>query len=588
MNRSYSIIVAFALLSVATAGNAIAQTACENGFAGNFGCNEIDLAAHLPVSVLDSSAGARMNDVWGWTDSTTNRNYILAGTTSSTVFVDATNPLTPEILGILPTQTGPSVWRDMKVYADHAFVVSERNGNHGMQVFDLRRLRDVQGAAVIFNPDAVYDGIASAHNIVINEESGFAFIVGASGGGNTCNGGLHMVDISNPQSPTFAGCFADDGYTHDAQCVIYRGPDSDYSGKEICFAANEDTVTLVDVTDKTAPQTIASTGYPQSGYVHQGWLTEDHRYFIQNDETDELIFKGNTRMMIWDVADLDDPELVHIYEGSTTAVDHNLYIVGNLVFASNYNAGLRLIDISDVAQPVEIGYFDTFPPDDLPTFQGAWSNYPFFSNGTVAVTSIYHGLFILRPTLTALPVDIEETFVNLANEGVQMSWQTRYEIGNQGFTVEEMLPHGGSRDLGFLPGTGDSVEPVSYTFLIEDLDPGPHSFRLRMETSGGIPFYSQPVDLIVPAAEGAFLSTPYPNPVTQRSNFTVFVEDSQTLDVGLYNALGQRLQDIYRGTADAGEHVLLNIDGTTLAGGTYYILAKGESFSTATQFVVIN
>ena len=80
-------------------------------------------------------------------------------------------------------------------------------------------------------------------------------------GTNTCAGGLHMIDIRKPRKPKFAGCFAGDGYTHDVQCVSYRGPDGAYGGKEICFAANEDTLTIVDVTDKSDPRMLSRTSY---------------------------------------------------------------------------------------------------------------------------------------------------------------------------------------------------------------------------------------------------------------------------------------------------------------------------------------
>jgi choice-of-anchor B domain-containing protein len=162
------------------------------------------------------------------------------------------------------------------VYADHAFVVSEAPG-HGMQVFDLSELRQVISPPVTFSETAYFDGFGSAQNIVINEDSGYAYGVGT----NTCSGGLHFVDISNPTSPTGDGCFSGDGYTHDAQCVIYNGPDANHQGEEICVNANEETVTIVDVTNKANPIQLSRTGYPNAEYTHQGWLSEDHRYYFK-------------------------------------------------------------------------------------------------------------------------------------------------------------------------------------------------------------------------------------------------------------------------------------------------------------------
>ena len=294
---------------------------------------------------------------------------------------------------------------DIKVYNDHAFIVSDNAGAHGVQVFDLTQLRDVRNAPVTFAETARYDGIFSAHNIVINEETGYAFAVGSSGGGETCGGGLHMINIQDPSNPTFAGCFADPltggsgtGYSHDAQCVVYKGPDGDYRGKEICFGSNETALSIADVTDKDDPVAVSHAAYPNVAYSHQGWLTDDHRYFYMNDEGDEIsgLVEG-TRTLIWDIEDLDDPILLGEYISENRSTDHNLYIRGNLMYQSNYVSGLRIIDISDPANPVQVGYFDTVPwTEDAPGFDGSWSNYPFFESGTIIVTSGSEGLFMLR------------------------------------------------------------------------------------------------------------------------------------------------------------------------------------------------
>mgnify|MGYP002177120463 CR=1 FL=1 len=136
---------------------------------------------------------------------------------------------------------------------NHVFVVSEAS-NHQMRVFNLTRLLNVENPSkdAAFSLDASFGNFGDAHNIVINEDTGFAYIVGSS----TCRGGLYIVNIINPQIPTYACCYSGDGYTHDAQCVTYDGPDTKYMGREICFAANEDYITIVDVNRKTNPRQI--------------------------------------------------------------------------------------------------------------------------------------------------------------------------------------------------------------------------------------------------------------------------------------------------------------------------------------------
>jgi choice-of-anchor B domain-containing protein len=270
-----------------------------------------------------------------------------------------------------------------------------------LQIFDLRNLRKVKNPPVVFEETAHYSGIHSAHNIVINEDTGFAYSVGSSSGGETCGGGLHMIDIRNPTEPVFAGCFTDGstgrrgtGYSHDAQCVIYHGPDSDYRNAEICIGSNETAISISDVTVKGAPVSVSIASYPNAVYAHQGWLTDDHRYFYLNDELDEDAgHVEGTRTLIWDLLDLDDPVLVGQHIASTTETDHNLYVKGNLMYQSNTAAGLRILDISNPEAPFETAYFDTSPVGGRGV---SWSNYPYFKSGVIVVTGGHYGLFVLR------------------------------------------------------------------------------------------------------------------------------------------------------------------------------------------------
>ena len=380
---------------------------CEEGEAGGFTCSEVDLVAFVPVHDLGGERGMIANDLWGWTDPQSGREYAIMGRADGTTFIDLSNPGNPVYLGELPLTEGAitNMWRDIKVYADHAFVVADNAGEHGVQVFDLTQLRDVTAPPVTFEATARYDGINSAHNIVINEETGFAYVVGASGGGETCGGGLHMIDIRDPANPVFAGCFAEagtgnagTGYSHDAQCVVYHGPDGDYTGHEICLGANENALSISDVTDKEAPVSLATESYPNTGYLHQGWISDDHRYFYMNDETDELGGQvSRTRTLVWDIEELGDPVLVKEHFGTTGSSDHNLYVLGDFMYQANYLSGLRILDISDGEAPKEVGFFDTVPfGEDKAGFAGAWSVYPYFQSGLIIVSSIKEGLFVLR------------------------------------------------------------------------------------------------------------------------------------------------------------------------------------------------
>ena len=355
-----------------------------------------------------------------------------------------------------------------------------------MQVFDLTRLREVANPPVVFGETANYQGISNAHNIVINEETGFAFAVGADGGVGTCNeGGLHIIDIREPENPQFAGCFDGDGYTHDAQCVVYRGPDERYAGREICFSSNEDALSLVDVSDKENPALISSQTYVGVGYAHQGWLTEDQRYFISNDELDELERGNNTQSFVWDVRDLKNPILIGIYTGPNPSIDHNLYIRGGFVYEANYTSGLQILSLANVemGELEQVAYFDTYPADDGVRFEGAWSNYPFFESGVVVVSDITNGLFVLRPRLGLLregPVNVvacesgPANFSAVTAEGNHVyQWQVDDGSGFSAVEEGELYSQVNTNELRISAVTED-MQGNRYRIKITDEEGGEH------------------------------------------------------------------------------------------------------------------
>ena len=355
----------------------------------------VDAVVQLPLSSIGGGIG---NDIWGWTDPMTSREYAIMGRSNGTSFVDVTNWQTPVYLGNLPSAAGDSAWRDMKVYSNHAYIVADNTGAHGMQVFDLTNLRGVVSPQT-FAATASYNAFTEAHNIAINEDTGFAYVVGA----DINNRGLHFIDLSNPAVPVGAGGFAADGYTHDVQVVIYNGPDVTHSSKEIAFASNEDTLTIVDVTTKGAPTQVSRTGYTGDQYTHQGWLTEDHKYWIFNDELDERNTSATfTRTHVFDVQDLDNPSYIGFYQHDVVSIDHNLYIHEGLIYEANYTTGMRVlrpVDLSTASFEL-VAYLDTHPPKNTDIdFDGAWGIYPFFDSGTLIISDRNAGLIVTQLTL---------------------------------------------------------------------------------------------------------------------------------------------------------------------------------------------
>ncbi|KAL8672788.1 MAG: hypothetical protein Q9168_002782 [Polycauliona sp. 1 TL-2023] len=286
---------------------------CVNGKSGPYSCDKVDMLSFLSHSQMGSST-KEGNDIWGWT-SPDGREFGAVGQTDGTAFVEIAKGGALKYLGRLPTQTDSSIWRDMKVVNGYVYIGSEA-ANHGLQVFDMRKLLSIKGAPKTFNTGsdltAWYRGFGSSHNIVAHEEKNMVYAVGTSRS-SSCKGGLFMLDVRNPANPTSPGCVSQDGYVHDAQCVIYNGPDTQYLGKEICFNYNEDTLTIVDVTNKASPRQISRTPYAGSAYTHQGWLTsEDMSFLLLDDELDEedgtgVAANGRTTTYIFNITTLASP-----------------------------------------------------------------------------------------------------------------------------------------------------------------------------------------------------------------------------------------------------------------------------------------
>ncbi len=415
------------------------EAPCVEGISsGEYPCSEIDMTAHFGIedfAVLSELTGLPeeesdiifFNDIWGYTDRETRREYALLGINQGMIVIEVTIPSSPEIVGILPTQGYDvfdddifegNTWRDIKVYEGHAFVVSEQE-DQGMQVMDLTTLADVDTSEgpVAFEAVANYDKFSSAHNIAINVDSGFAYAVGT----DTCLGGIEMIDISDPANPVDAGCFKEDGYIHDTQCVIYEGPDERYQGREICFNSAGDpfvlfeepgstAISVIDVTDKANVERLVYLSYGGEalpGYSHQGWLTLDQRYFIHGDELDEdLGSVETTTARLWDMSDLTNPTLVAATTNGNTSIDHNIYTRGNYSIHANYSSGLRIFNTESVGdgELEEVAFFDIRPENDEPDFEGgAWSSYCYFefqSRNSCAVSSIDRGFFLLTPTFS--------------------------------------------------------------------------------------------------------------------------------------------------------------------------------------------
>ena len=373
---------------------------CRDGFAAGFPCRGIDLLAQVSLAELGASgAEIKANKHWGWHDPQSGRDIVLFGLTNATSFVDITDREHPIVLGLLPSHQGVSEYRDMVVNGSYLYVVADTPAQHGLQVFDLTQLRGVPNPPVTFAESAHYAGFVAGHSLWMDQATGYLYVFRSVG--DACQNGVHVVNVQNPLQPTFAGCFGQtDTPLSTGECLVYDGPDHDYHGHEVCFVGSDDNVSIFDVTNKSQPQQVANFTYPGIARAHQGDLTADRRYWLLGDMMDEHHTGNNTRTYAFDISDLDHPVVLGHFSHSTTAIDHDLLIVGTRVFEANWRAGLRILDISSLPglDFRELGYFDTVPDSDSIGHTGAFAPYV-WPDGAITVSDTESGLFILRPAV---------------------------------------------------------------------------------------------------------------------------------------------------------------------------------------------
>ncbi|MBX3359764.1 MAG: choice-of-anchor B family protein [Phycisphaeraceae bacterium] len=448
------------------------------------------LQSWLPLNQF-SGIQVTAADCWGYV-SASGREYAILGLRRGTAFIEVTDPVNPVVVGYIAG--ADSLWHDSTVIGDYAYLVSDQSGN-GVQVVDLRQ---IDNGTVTLAATRSPSGLSTVHTIVSNPASGFLYLCGT----NINNGGLTAMRTTSPGSatnPTIAGAWTT-RYVHEAQVVTYTtGP---YAGREIafCFTGgpyngnNQTGLDIVDVTNKSNMFTVGSLAYPGVRFCHQGWLSDDKRYLYINDELDEQL--GSVPVMttrVIDVSNLSAPTVAATFSNGKPSVDHNLYVKGNMIFEGNYRSGLRVFDATNPLAPVEVAYFDTFPENDYANYNGVWGNYPFFPSGTIAISDIERGLFLLRmdpDTVTMTypngqpdtvqPTVPAEVIVQINTTGAQIddsSVALMASIDGGPYTPRGMIPIGGARYRGTLP-------PATCGASIR--------YYIRAKTTSGTGFLSPP------------------------------------------------------------------------------------------------
>ena len=321
----------------------------------------------IPTSAYNNT----YNEVWGFVQD--GREYAVIGSTAGTHIFDLTSPVSlPLVPLFVPgSSQGPHlVHRDYHDYEGYLYIVADEGNNSTLKVLDLSFLPD--SVSVVYNSNSLF---TTAHNIFIDSATARMYACGP----NFTD--IEIISLADPENPTLLLHYDGVGYVHD----VYVHNDTAF------LNAGANGLHIVDFSDINNPQTLGSlTQYPQKGYNHSGWISEDGNSYFFADENHGYKMKS---------IDISDYGNIGVIDTFFSAVDqmsmpHNLIVKGNYLYVSHYHDGLQIFNITDPSNVIIAGHYDTYLPNDHISYRGAWGVYPFLPSGLVLVSDMQTGLYV--------------------------------------------------------------------------------------------------------------------------------------------------------------------------------------------------
>ncbi len=342
--------------------------------------------AQLNVNFLGRLAynmqpGQRLSNISGFADAVGNE-YALVGAPGGLSIVDVTNPATPVQLFLVPTQgaTGnQNNWREIKTIGNYAYVTTEAGG--GLQVVDLSNLPASVNHINWTGDGTIAGNLGRIHALHVDND--YAYLYGPSG---LANGGIIIVNVSNPMAPTYAGMY-DLHYVHDGYvrndtvyaCEIYQGQ-----------------VAIIGVTNKAAPSLVTTVATP-TAFPHNSWLSDDSKTMFTTDENSPNGL--GSYLASFDVSDktnISELDRIQATPGSGSVV-HNTHVINDYCVTSWYHDGITIVDAARPANLIQVGNYDVSPLTGN-GYNGVWGVYPWLPSGNLLVTDRDSGLYILGAT----------------------------------------------------------------------------------------------------------------------------------------------------------------------------------------------
>ena len=369
---------------------------CAGGLAGPYPCKSVDQASHVPMADLSRESSVSVSTVLGWRHEASGREFALILLTREVSFVEVTDPEDPEPLGEF-RRDGLAQLGSIAVYRDHLYVAVSTNEGPSLDIVDLTRLLTADGPSTRIPADASYP-LRIFGRLSIVPETGHAFLTANVPSPFSIVG----LDLSgDPEAPEEILTW-DPGppYARQIECVLYHGPDSRFTGHEVCIgAAPRRTLVIYDVTPEH-PVKLSRTFYKRYNNPWHATFTSDHRYVLLSDSHDEHNPGFRTRTFLFNISSLTAPSYFASYDGPTRGRDLHIEVRGRYAFLANASAGLRVLDLRQIAKGRlrEVGFFDVEPENASANWFGAVS-LDVLPSGTVIVGSLNEGLYVLKPRL---------------------------------------------------------------------------------------------------------------------------------------------------------------------------------------------
>ena len=377
------------------------------------------------------------NEVWGFAKD--GREYGVIGSREGTYLIDVTEPEYPNLVEFFPGAWDDATNRDYHDYAGYLYMVADQ-GPSTLQIVDLRSLPDT--AFLVYDSDTLFQ---RCHNIFIDSATAHLYACSVKKGGNGSD--MQMYSLDNPIEPELLIAHSAPSRYHD----VYVKNDTAFANCE------REGMFVFDFTDLSQIELLGSViEYPDKGYNHSGWTTEDGHYYFFADET------PGSDIKVCDVTDLENIDVVNTFNSGVndSSMAHNLLVKGNYLYVSYYHDGVQIYEITDPANPVSVGFYDTFLADDYEGGKGCWGVYPYLPSGNILASDREKGLFILDPS-EAIKFDKNDTvstvldiFPNPFTDRVVVSI-----LGQQSIQVLRVFDAKGNRMLEYRPDT-----PFNETF----------------------------------------------------------------------------------------------------------------------------